>query len=123
MGVNSSRDLHIKHLPNKVFQRYRPINKLGEGGFGDTFLAEDTRAQANEDKRVVLKVIKNVGQAFAEREAIMLLHLGTQYPEYFPTLYAHGPAKIEGEERYVLVMKFFEGENLTHTRFQSEDEW
>ncbi len=98
--------------------RYRAIAPIGEGGFGKTFLAEDTdRLNA----RCVIKqfvamsptannypAISKATQLF-EQEAHRLLELGEQHPQ-IPTLFAY----FEQDKRLYLVQQYIEGQDLWH---------
>ena len=90
--------------------RYQIIRTLGSGGFGDTFLAEDT--QMPSQRRCVikqLKLIENKPQIYQlvqerfGREAAILEELGG-LSEQIPTLYAF----FYLEEKFYLVQEFNE---------------
>lgn len=98
-----------------VNNRYQVLRVLGSGGFGKTFLAEDTQMPSN--KRCVVKqlipVVNNtqvyqlVQQRF-QQEAAILEELGDHNPQ-IPRLYAYFS---EGGEFY-LVQEYIEGQTLS----------
>lgn len=105
-------DLIIQMLLNN---RYQIIRTLGSGGFGDTFLAEDT--QMPSQRRCVIKQLKliehnpQVYQLVRERfgrEAAILEELGG-LSEQIPTLYAY----FHLEEKFYLVQEWVEGDTLS----------
>ncbi|MBE9032496.1 protein kinase [filamentous cyanobacterium LEGE 11480] len=95
--------------------RYRILNSLAEGGFGTTFLAEDTRTPSQ--RRCVVKQLKPVAassglqdvikQRFT-REAAVLEELGHDNRQ-IPLLYAY----FEESNEYYLVQEYVQGETLT----------
>lgn len=95
--------------------RYEIIRTLGSGGFGNTFLAEDT--QMPSQRRCVIKQLKPiennlqiyqlVQQRFA-REGAILEELGG-VSEQIPTLYAYFCL----EDQFYLVQEWVEGDTLT----------
>ncbi len=101
--------------------RYQIIRTLGSGGFGDTFLAEDT--QMPSQRRCVIKQLKPiennpqiyqlVQERFA-REGAILEELGG-VSEQIPTLYAYFCL----EEQFYLVQEWVEGDTLT-TKVQQQ---
>lgn len=95
--------------------RYRILGVLGDGGFGKTFLVEDT--QMPSARKCVLKQLKpiqdnpQIHQLVKERfqrEAAILERLGDHHRQ-IPRLYAYFE---EGDEFY-LVEEWVEGETLT----------
>ena len=93
--------------------RYRIIKKLGGGGFGDTYLAQDLDLH---DDRCVVKHLKqqehspdvfSIARRLFDQEAEILHRLGEH--EQIPRLYAHFE---EGGEFY-LVQEFVEGQDLS----------
>jgi len=92
-------------LPALLNNRYRPIAHLGSGGFGETFLAEDTHLPSG--RRCVVKKLRawtdradvdeQIKQRF-QREAALLEAL-SQGSEQIPQLYAYFG---EGTELYLI---------------------
>jgi serine/threonine-protein kinase len=102
--------------PTFLNNRYKVLSVLGSGGFGDTFLAEDTQMPSS--RRCVIKQLKPVAnnnpqihqlvQERFQREAAILEELGENSPQ-IPKLYAYFN---EGGEFY-LVQEYIEGQTLT----------
>ena len=100
--------------PTLLNNRYRIIQTLGSGGFGDTFLAEDT--QMPSQRRCVIKQLKPITnnpqiyqlvQQRFQREAAILEELGEENPQ-IPRLYAY----LESDEQFYLVQEWIQGETL-----------
>lgn len=99
-----------------VQNRFRIISLLGSGGFGRTYLAEDTHMPAA-NKCVIkkLKPITNNSQIYQlvqqrfEREAAVLEQL-SKNSDRIPTLYAYF---VEGDLFY-LVQEWIDGDTLTN---------
>jgi serine/threonine protein kinase, bacterial len=94
--------------------RYRIIRELAEGGFGKTFIAEDTQMPSH--RRCVIKELKplNEGSQIYElikdrfqREAVILEDLGNNNNQ-IPSLFAH----FSSEGKFYLVQEYIEGETL-----------
>ncbi|NJO86024.1 MAG: serine/threonine protein kinase, partial [Synechococcaceae cyanobacterium RM1_1_27] len=92
--------------------RYRVLHILGEGGFGETFLAEDTHLPSK--RRCVIKQLKPamllntpIVQELFEREAAILEALGENNPQ-IPRLFAY----FAEAERFYLVQEHIDGQNL-----------
>ena len=91
--------------PGKILrQRYKIIDSLESGGFGDTYLAEDLDLPGN--PKCVVKhlspkssdpVVLTIAQKLFEREAETLYKLG-QDSDKIPRLFAHFQ---EGTEFYL----------------------
>lgn len=95
--------------------RYRLLEQLGEGGFGQTFLAEDVHLPGN--PRCVVKQLKpqvsdrkglKIALRLFNTEAQVLYQLGTH--DQIPRLLAHFE---EGQEFY-LVQELVDGQPLHH---------
>ena len=101
--------------PTLLNDRYGIIKKLGEGGFGDTFLAEDTQMPSK--RRCVIKQLKPITtnpqiwqlvQERFEREAAILEKLG-ESNQQIPRLYAY----FTTAGQFYLVQEWIEGQTLT----------
>ncbi|WP_413166975.1 protein kinase domain-containing protein [Capilliphycus salinus ALCB114379] len=111
---------HTPPNPEKLLNnRYRILQSIGSGGFGETFLAEDTQMPSG--RRCVIKQLKpsvnrpeiySLIQEQFRREAAILEQLGEK-SDRIPRLYAY----FEEEEQFYLVQEWIEGETLT-TRIQ-----
>ncbi|MGB3208654.1 MAG: serine/threonine-protein kinase [Crinalium sp.] len=96
--------------------RYRAIAPIGEGGFGRTFLAEDTdRLNTHCVIKQLFPLLQIQGSSGAmskasllfEQEARRLLELGEQHPQ-IPTLFGY----FEQNKILYLVQQYIEGQDL-----------
>jgi serine/threonine protein kinase, bacterial len=95
--------------------RYRVLKVLSGGGFGETFLAEDTKMPSN--RQCVIKQLKPIAddpkmykllQDRFQREAAILEELGELHP-YIPKLYA----SFTEDGKFYLVQEWIDGQTLT----------
>jgi serine/threonine-protein kinase len=107
--------------------RYQVIQKLGEGGFGQTFLARDI--QMPSQRTCVIKQLKpttinpelyHLIQERFQREAIVLEKLGERSRQ-IPTLYGY----LSENQDFFLIQEWIEGSTLNelihHQNWLSED--
>lgn len=104
-------------MSNLLDNRYRVTSVLGSGGFGETYLAEDTKMPSK--RRCVIKQLKPVAdnpqmyellQQRFHREAAVLEALGEE-SRYIPKLYAN----FTENGLFYLVQEWIDGITLTET--------
>ncbi|MGG6269643.1 protein kinase domain-containing protein [Leptolyngbya sp. AN03gr2] len=106
----------IHQTPSSLLNhRYKVLGLLGDGGFGKTFLVEDTHLPSN--RRCVVKQLKPIHENPQihqivkdrfQREAAILERLGESH-EQIPKLYAY----FSEDEQFYLVEEWVEGDTLT----------
>ena len=109
-------NLNKTTLPSTLLNnRYQVLGVLGDGGFGKTFLVEDT--QMPSARRCVVKQLKPVSdnpqiyqmvQERFQREAAILEKLGEDHSQ-IPRLYAN----FSEADHFYLVEEWIDGETLT----------
>ncbi|MGK7944921.1 MAG: WG repeat-containing protein, partial [Microcystaceae cyanobacterium] len=96
-------------------QRYQVLEKLGEGGIGETFLAEDLDIPVNPKLKCVVKRLQPLENTkdlatlhrLFEQEAQILYQLGQQHP-HIPQLYAY----FQEDQDFYLIQEYIEGQEL-----------
>jgi eukaryotic-like serine/threonine-protein kinase len=110
-----------KNLPKTLGGRYRVVKKLAEGGFGQTFVAEDMHLPGN--PRCVVKQLKTqiadpaawqTARRLFDAEAKVLYQLGEH--DQIPRLLAH----FEENKEFYLAQELIEGEPLSKELIPSE---
>ncbi len=109
-------------IGNILRNRYQILRKLGGGGFGDTYLAQDLDLPGCPS--CVVKHLKPkhtdpdillMARRLFEREARVLYELGQKYQQ-FPKVFAH----FEEDQEFYLVQEYIEGHNLTQELFSGQ---
>ncbi|MBR8834829.1 MAG: protein kinase [Stigonema ocellatum SAG 48.90 = DSM 106950] len=127
MSITSPR--YMEHQPGDIINgRYRIISFLARGGFGETYLAEDTQSPEPEPERVrLLKYLRplmnssevlRMAQERFRQEAEVMRRLGKDNQQ-IPQLYDD----FQENQRFYLVQEYIKGENLheeLRTRLFSE---
>ena len=95
--------------------RYKIIKPLGSGGFGDTYLAQDSDLPGK--PKCVVKhlspkssdpMVLSIARKLFEREAEALYRLGTD-SDQIPRLLAH----FQEEKEFYLVQEYIEGQDIS----------
>jgi eukaryotic-like serine/threonine-protein kinase len=96
-------------MNNNLNERYIIISKLGEGGFGETYLAQDNSLET--DNLCVIKklkpdIVNPASLRLFNQEAKLLVELGEH--KQIPTLLD----SFESNQEYYLVQEFIDGHDL-----------
>ena len=100
--------------PHLIIDRYQIEKKLGHGGFGETFIAKDTRMPTN--RKVVVKKLKPINKVNVnyqvikdsfKKEAAILEEIGRNHPN-IPELYDY----FENKGEFYIVQEYVEGKTL-----------
>lgn len=103
-------------IPEVINNRYKIVKVLAEGGFGKTFLTEDTHLPSG--RRCVVKQLKPIAdnpqiyklvQDRFQREAAILEELGSGNNQ-IPQLYAY----FCEQGQFYLVQEYIQGKTLSH---------
>jgi serine/threonine-protein kinase len=96
-------------LSNSTVSHYRIVSKIGAGGMGDVYLAQDTKL----DRRVALKILPNEFASDAERMRRFVLEAKSASALNHPniiTIYEIG----ETEETNFIATEYIEGKTLNN---------
>ncbi|MBI2214490.1 MAG: protein kinase [Acidobacteria bacterium] len=88
---------------------YRLTQRLGAGGMGEVWKAEDTRLHRN----VAIKLLPAAMTGDTESRARLLREARTAGQLYHPNIATIHAIELDGEAPYI-VMEYVEGESLTH---------
>ncbi|MFW6296169.1 MAG: protein kinase domain-containing protein, partial [Halothece sp.] len=93
-------------------QRYKIIKKLGQGGFGETYFAEDRDIPVTPKPICVVKRLQPAAISpdiirLFEKEAQTLYKLGENNPQ-IPKLYAY----FQENQNFYLIQEFIDGQDL-----------
>jgi eukaryotic-like serine/threonine-protein kinase len=112
--INITRSLSPMLIGTTLRSRYKIIKKLGSGGLGDTYLAQDIDLPGKPYCVVKHLSPKNtnprflpIAQKLFEREAKILYRLGEH--NQIPRLYAH----FDEADNFYLVQEFVDGHDLS----------
>lgn len=121
MGLNLLRRWQPTNPDQPLGGRYKIVSNLGEGGFGQTFLAEDLHLP--DHPQCVVKQLKPqvknaeslvMARRLFDTEARVLYQLGNH--DQIPRLMAH----FEDDQEFYLAQEYIEGEPLTQELVKSQ---
>ena len=104
--------------PLLIHNQFRPLSKIGEGGFGRTFKAID-EGKPSRPACVIKQLyftneaLRRESIAFFEQEAVHLEKLG--HESQIPTLIWNG----QENDRYYIVQEYIDGQNLKQELLES----
>ena len=107
LGLNVLSALNVDSMTGKKIGSYRVLSRLGKGGMGEVYLAEDTRL----GRKVALKFLSQelVGDNWAKRQLIKEAQAVAMLDH--PNICSVYDFEESGEHNFI-VMQFIEGETL-----------
>ena len=102
--------------------RYRVIDRIGSGGFGEVFAAYDDQL----DRRVALKVVRTPSGAEAVRDSVLReaqLLAQLSHPNVVAVFDVTTQTRRSGEDEVVIAMELVEGKPLSRWLEEGDHRW